>query len=188
MQSKHLIIVGWLQQHQIHKRVLDIKGWRGTKGHSSARGTQRQGWAEVQRKQEKRRGHKKTWPEHVTMHREPDHHRTVDCGEGLHVSLRQFCIWKLGRGPIPQRGEIGQGRTTGEQIHTVCLGWSRRLLCGLRVKAYSTPTHYATRKEPVHFRRRGADKSLVSLKRTNAELCKGSFKFAKYTPQLIFKI
>lgn len=121
------------------------------------------------------------------MHREPDHHRTVDCGEGLHVSLRQFCIWKLGRGPIPQRGEVGQGRTTGEQIHTVCLGWSRRLLCGLRVKAYSTPTHYATRKEPVHFRRRGADKSLVSLKRTNAELCKGPFKFAKYIPQLIFK-
>lgn len=118
------------------------------------------------------------------MHREPDHHRTVDCGEGLHVSLRQFCIWKF---PIPQRGEVGQGRTTGEQIHTVCLGWSHRLLCGLRVKAYSTPTHYATREGPVHFRRRGADKSLVSLKRTNAELCKGSFKFAKYIPHLIFK-
>lgn len=28
---------------------------------------------------------------------------------------------------------------------------------------------------------------LVSFKRTNAELCKGSFKFAKYIPHLIFK-
>lgn len=130
------------------------------------------------------------------MPRELDHHRPVDCDEGLHVSLRQFCISKLAHGPDPAEGRDGAGqsyRRTADP-HSL-LEWSCCLSRGpvLSVASVLRPI------PPPRITQRGKGQRgkgqfiFVVEVLTNPLLfwlelapnsCKGSLKFTKYIPHL----